>query len=378
MMADALPSILVTGISGNLGQRLLPMLAGFRVVGVDFRPPRLDLAKTDLLKTDLLKSDLQKNDVPIQFVQMDLGQEASCLQLLQLMRDVRPVAVVHLAFVMDAVRTGVLDRDRIWQSNVAGTARVMEAITEANREWPMVEKFVFISSVAAYGPKLTIPATEETPLAAHTYTYGIHKMEADRVVQQRGPALRGCSLYILRPHIFSGASVNNYFMEAFRGIPGGSSPRAARMREQGKRLPSLLPSGKQYLQNRIQFVHVDDVARLITHIVQKGEPEVQRLTILNVAGRGGPLTYEQCIRVAGNKLIRVPTEELFKLVLQFLWKAKISAIPPDVVPYITGEMMMDTNRLAEFLGIEYRNVIQYSVADAFGESFATSVVPSRP
>jgi nucleoside-diphosphate-sugar epimerase len=142
------------------------------------------------------------------------------------------------------------------------------------------------------------------------------------------------------------------------------------MRERGKRLPSLLPSGKRYLQNRIQFVHVDDVARLIAHIVQKGEPEVQRLTILNVAGRGGPLTYEQCVRVAGSKLLRVPSEELFKLVLQVLWKAKISTIPPDVAPYMTGEMMMDTTRLAEFLGIEYRNVIQYSIADAFGECFA--------
>ncbi len=361
-MADARPSILVTGISGNLGQRLLPMLAGFRVVGVDFRPPRTDLPKTD---------------PPVEFVQMDLGQEASCLQLLQLMRDVRPVAVVHLAFVMDAVRTGVLDRDRIWQSNVAGTARVMEAITEANREWPMVEKFIFVSSVAAYGPNLSTPSTEETPLAAHTYTYGIHKMEADRVVQQRGPALRGCSLYILRPHIFAGASVDNYFMEAFRGIPGGASSRAARMRERGKRLPSLLPSGKRYLQNRLQFVHVDDVARLITHIVQKGEPEVQRLTILNVAGRGGPLTYEQCVRVAGSKLLRVPTEELFALALKFLWKAKISTIPPDVAPYMTSEMMMDTTRLAEFLGIEYRNVIQYSIADAFGECFQQGASPAK-
>src|SRR5712692_12014870 len=136
-MGDALPSILVTGISGNLGRRLLPLLTGFRVVGVDFRPPRTEL--------------------PIQFVQMDLGQEASCQQLLQLLREVRPVAVVHLAFVLDAVRTGVLDRDRIWQINVAGTARVMEAITEANREWPMVEKFIFMSSVAAYGPNLSKP-----------------------------------------------------------------------------------------------------------------------------------------------------------------------------------------------------------------------------
>ncbi len=348
-MADALPSIVVTGISGNLGQRLLPLLTGFRVVGVDFRPPQ--------------------SDIPIQFVQMDLGQEASCQQLLKLLREVRPVAVVHLAFVMDAVRTGVLDPDQIWQINVAGTARVMEAITEANREWPMVEKFIFISSVSAYGPNLSKPATEETPLAAHTYAYGIHKMEADRVVQQRGPSLRGCSVYILRPHIFAGASVDNYFMEAFRGIPGGVSKRAARMRERGTRLPCMLPAGKQYLQNRIQFVHIDDVARVIATILQKKEPEGRRLTVLNLAGRGAAMTYEQCVGMAKAKLVRVPTVGLFKLVLQFLWKLKISTIPPDVVPYMTSDTMMDTTRLAEFLGAEYKNVVRYPVTEAFGECF---------
>src|SRR6266851_1648024 len=348
-MADALPSIVVTGISGNLGQRLLPMLTGFRTVGVDFRPPQTDL--------------------PIQFVQMDLGQEASCLQLLQLLREVRPVAVVHMAFVLDAVRTGILDRDRIWQINVAGTARVMEAITEANREWPMVEKFIFISSVSAYGPNLSTPATEEIPLAAHTYAYGTQKMEADRVVQQRGTALRGCSVYILRPHIFAGASVDNYFMEAFRGIPGGASKRAGRMREQGKRLPCMLPAGKQYLQNRIQFVHIDDVARLIAHILKKVQPEGQRLTILNVAGRGGALTYEQCVRLAQAKLVRVPSERLFEIVLQLLWKTKLSAIPPDVASYMTSDTVMDTSRLQEFLGAEYKDVIRFPIADAFTECF---------
>jgi nucleoside-diphosphate-sugar epimerase len=348
-MPDALPSIVVTGISGNLGQRLLPLLTGFRVVGVDFRPPQ--------------------GNLPIQFVQMDLGEEASCQQFLKLLREVRPVAVVHLAFVMDAVRTGVLDPDQIWQINVAGTARVMEAITEANREWPMVEKFIFISSVSAYGPNLSKPATEETPLAAHTYAYGIHKMEADRVVQQRGPSLRGCSVYILRPHIFAGASVDNYFMEAFRGIPGGVSKRAARMRERGTRLPCMLPAGKQYLQNRIQFVHIDDVARVIAMILQKKEPEAQRLTVLNVAGRGAAMTYEQCVAMAKAKLVRVPTVGLFKLVLQFLWKMRISTIPPDVVPYMTSDTMMDTTRLAEFLGAEYKNVVRYPVAEAFGECF---------
>ena len=348
-MADSAPSIVVTGISGNLGQRLLPLLGSFRVVGVDFRPPQ--------------------TDHPLQFEQLDLAEEASCLQLLQLFKDVRPVAVLHLAFVMDAVRTGRLDPERIWKTNVPGTARVMEAVTEANRDWPMVEKFIFLSSVSAYGPDLSKPATEETPLAAHTYHYGVQKMEADRVVQQRAPALRGCSVYILRPHIFAGAGVENYFMEAFRGIPGGSSKRAERMRAERKRLPCMLPSGKQYLSNRIQFVHIEDVARLVAFILKKTDPEAQRLTVLNVTGRGTPLTYEQCINIAKAKLVRVPTERLLDLVLQFFWKMRISTIPPDVMPYMLSDTVMDTARLQEFLGAEYKNVIKYPVAEAFAECF---------
>jgi nucleoside-diphosphate-sugar epimerase len=325
------------------------MLSAYRVVGVDMRPPDTNL--------------------PIQFTKMDLGLEASCLEFLQLLREVRPVAVVHLAFVMDAVRTGILDRDRMWQINVAGTARIMEAVTEANRDWPMVEKFVFVSSVSAYGPHLSRAATEETQLAAHTYVYGVHKMEADRVVQQRSSALRGCSVYILRPHIFAGASVENYFMEAFRGVPGGTSKRAARMRERGTRLPCMLPRGSQYLQNRIQFVHIDDVARLITHILKKTEPEAQRLTILNLAGGGSPLTYEQCVRIAKAKLVRVPTKRIFEFVLRFLWNRRISTIPPDVVPYMTSDTVMDTTRLQEFLGPEYKKVMRYPIAEAFADCF---------
>ena len=354
-MSDAPPAVVVTGISGNLGRRLLPLLDGFRVVGVDFRPPQVGPA--------------------LRFVQVDLGLESSCLELLQLIREVRPVALVHLAFVMDAIRTGVLDRDRMWQINVAGTARVMEAVTEANRDWPMVEKLIFVSSVSAYGPGLYQPATEDRPLAAREYLYGIHKMEADKVVQQRAPALRGCSAYILRPHIFAGPDVDNYFMEAFRGIPGGASKQAARMRQKGKRLPCLLPSGNQYLQNRIQFVHVDDMARLLAHILKKAEPEAQRLTILNVAGRGDVLTYEQCLRIANAKSVRVPGKWMFELVLKFLWNSRISTIPPDVVSYMTSDTVMDTSRLEDFLGAEYKNVIRYPVAEAFAACFQSEPMP---
>src|SRR5258706_16195415 len=102
-MESAKPVVVVTGIAGNLGSRLLPLLRDVSVIGVDLSPPQ--------------------TDPPLQFERLDLGEEACTRTLYELLRDTRPVAVVHLAFVIDAVRTGVLDAERMWQINVAGGAR---------------------------------------------------------------------------------------------------------------------------------------------------------------------------------------------------------------------------------------------------------------
>src|SRR5277367_4220896 len=144
-MGDAKPSVLVTGIAGNLGMRLLPQLEDYQVIGIDLNPPQ--------------------SDHPLRFVRMDLGVEESCRELFLLLREARPVAVIHLAFVLDPVRAGVFDLDQMWQINVAGTARVMEAITEANRDDSIVGTFIFPSSVSVYGPDLPEPASEDAPLA---------------------------------------------------------------------------------------------------------------------------------------------------------------------------------------------------------------------
>src|ERR1700691_4972411 len=240
-MASAKPVVVVTGIGGNLGSRLLPLLGDFSVIGVDLNPPQTDL--------------------PLQFERLDMGEESSTRVLFELLRDTQPASVAHLAFVIDPVRTGGLDTERMWQINVAGTARVMEGVTEENRtaQFPL-RQFIFPSSVSAYGPNLPEPAREESVLAAHTLPYAIHKKQSDEVVQQRAPALRGCSVYILRPHIFAGASVQNYLLGAFRGTVNGTSARAEKMRSEGKRLPCMMPRGQQYLDNKIQFVHVEDRA----------------------------------------------------------------------------------------------------------------------
>ena len=349
-METAKPTILVTGVSGNLGQRLLPQLREYTVVGVDVFPPA--------------------TCPPQRFVHLDLGKEPSTRELFLLLRELQPTSVVHLAFVIDPQRSGVTDVDLMWQINVAGTARVMEAITEANRDGAAnIRQFIFPSSVSAYGPDMPTAVTEDAPLEAHTLPYAVHKKESDLVVQQRAPSLRGCSVFILRPHIFAGASVENYLMGAFRGTPNGKGKRAVRMRQEGKRLPCMLPYGQRYLDNKIQFIHVDDMARLIAWLLMR-EPEAQRITILNVAGRGEPLTFAKCIEMAKAKLVRVPGKWTMRRVLQFLWDMKISAIPPAAVPYMTGQYIMNTERLKKLLGTEYETVIQHTVTSAFADSFA--------
>jgi hypothetical protein len=56
------------------------------------------------------------------------------------------------------------------------------------------------------------------------------------------------------------------------------------------------------------------------------------------------------------------------MLLNYGWKRGLSAIPPEIEPYLTGECIMNTDRLQNFLGHDYQETIQYTVADAFAES----------
>jgi nucleoside-diphosphate-sugar epimerase len=341
-------TILVTGVAGNLGTRLLPLLSDFRVVGVDMRPP--------------------ESPHPLaQFEEIDLGREACCWRLIELLRETGATSVVHLAFVLDPLRSGVLDIERMWQINVAGTARVMEAVSVVNRTGGHIEQFIFSSSVSAYGPETSGPVKEEAPLLAHTLPYAIHKRESDETVRYRAESLGACRTYILRPHIFTGASMQNYMVGALRGTPLGSSPRAARMRAAGKRLPLMLPLGRKYLDKQFQFVHVDDVARLLVYLLHRPQTD-PRLTILNVAGRGESITIQRCAEIANAEVKRVP-RAVCRPILGALWKWGISSIPPAALPYMIGSYTMDTSRLQTFLGEQYPQIIQYTIEDALRDSF---------
>jgi len=348
-MAEPKPTVVITGISGNLGVRLLAQLSGFEVIGADMRPPHPDLS--------------------LRFEPVDFGYEPACEQMVDILRETRATAVVHLAFVIDPVRTGVLDRERMWQINVAGTARVLEAIAEYNRSGGTVRQFIYPSSVSVYGSELPPLVSEEHPHQAHTLPYAVHKKEVEAVIAARIQALGACSTYILRPHIFTGATVQNYLVGALRGMPTGQGKLAERLRARGRRLPILLPFGQRYLENNFQFVHIDDMARLIAHILHRA-PAKPESVVLNVAGRGPVISMGRAIEVAQARVLRLPGRAAVRRMLQLMWDWGISGVPAEALPYFTGSYTMDTRRLRDFLGSEYEKVIQHSNESALADSFA--------
>jgi nucleoside-diphosphate-sugar epimerase len=347
-------TVVVTGIAGNLGVRLLREIPDFDVFGLDMNPVRDEAVLT--------------SHPSFHFETIDLGEEASCRELIDLLRKTEAHSVVHLAFVIDPLRTGVVDVDRMWRINVAGTARVMEAVAVVNRNGGVIKKFVYVSSVSAYGSDLPGLVAEEHPLDGHTLPYAIHKREADQVAQARAKSMGGCSTYILRPHVFAGASMRNYLINILRGTPYGQGRLGRWLEKRGRKLPALIPYGRKYLDTRFQYVHVDDMARLLAWILRRADVG-QRLTILNVAGRGDALSFERCAQIAGARVMRLPGKAGCRMVLNLGWKLGISSVPAAAVPYFTGTYLMDTRQLREFLGKDYRDVIRHTCEQALADSF---------
>jgi nucleoside-diphosphate-sugar epimerase len=343
------PTVLLTGVAGNLGLRLIENLDDFQVIGTDVSEPA-------------------EPGKMFRFEKIDLAEERSCDQLLDLLRAYRPEAVVHLAFILDPLRSGVVDPRQMWTVNVAGTSRVTEAIAEHNRMTGGIDKFIFPSSAMVYGPELDKPAMEDTPLNAQSLPYALQQQEADETVQARAKGLRKCKTYVLRSHVYAGASVENYQLGVLRGVPNGKGRLAERLRRKGSKLPLWLPSRGNYLEHRFQFVHVDDVARLISHILHRKQAD-PRLTILNVAGRGDSLSLRRCIEIANIEVKHVPGKAICRRALKLLWELGVSDIPPEALPYLLGSSTMDTAKLRVFLGEHYRSVIQFTCEEALVDSF---------
>jgi UDP-glucose 4-epimerase len=142
--------ILVTGAAGFIGSHVVDRLVG---------------AGHEVAAVDDLSSGRESNLADAQAVKLDGAPavelhvlDVTTPELVTLARGWRPDVVVHLAAQI-SVGGSVADPVRDATVNVLGTVNALEAARAAG-----VQKFVYTSSAAVYGPPASLPVTRAAPL----------------------------------------------------------------------------------------------------------------------------------------------------------------------------------------------------------------------
>jgi nucleoside-diphosphate-sugar epimerase len=168
--------------------------------------------------------------------------------------------------------------------------------------------------------------------------------------------------------------VENYVVNAIRGQAPGNGSLSHLMRRRQLRLPLLLPMGEIYPQKLLQFVHVDDLGRLIAWLLQRPAADENVTLTLNVAGSGPPISMARCAEIGKAKRVALPSRWLCAKVQTMLWKLGVSSLPPDVFSYMAGSYTVSTERLRNLLGGDFEKVIRYSNEAALRDSFAEAPI----
>ena len=285
------PTVVITGVSGFLGQAVLRRLAGSpavgRLIGLDMREPGFRPRGLEFHLVDVAGSDLRP-----------LFDGADVL--------------VHLAGVHDAIP----DEELMARVNVGGTRRVLEAAAAAE-----VRKVVLVSSAAVYGawPNNPVPLTEDAPLRPNPgFPLGVHKAELERLLAEWVLDRPAVVTTVLRPAFVLGARADHAIARLIRArVPltvGGS----------------VAP---------VQFLHEDDAAEAIALAVERDLPGVY-----NVAAEGW-LSRDELRALVGRKVQPSVGPELMERALARLFRAGLVDVPPSEVPYLVHPWVVAIDRL---------------------------------
>ena len=241
-------TVAVTGPTGAIGRPAIEALEREpgvdRILGMARRP--FDPAASGWAKTEYRQGDVLDRDA---------------VEALVADADV----VVHLAFLIMGSRAAAR------RVNVTGTRRVVEATVAA----PRPRRFVYTSSVAAYGYHADNPSplTEDVPARGSSeHYYSIQKAECEALIAG-STASSGLDIYVLRPCIVAGPRATTLADSMPWTRLGRTLPRI--VTSTARAIPGLRPT----LPDpgvRVQLVHHDDVAAAVAAAA---------------AGRGAPGTY---------------------------------------------------------------------------------------
>jgi UDP-glucose 4-epimerase len=298
-------TVLVTGISGNLGRALAKLLhTETRVVGLDRRP-----------FTGKPK-DVAHHEVDIRKARVE-----------DVFRRHRIDALIHLGIMHDPR----MPRGEVHSFNVIGTHKILDLCVRYR-----VKKVVVLSSANVYGPRPDnsnfLP--EESPLmAADRFGEMRDLVELDMYAQSfmwRHPEVESV---VLRPVNIVGPTVKN-------------AP-ASYLRLQR-------PVTVLGFDPMIQLIHEEDVCRALALALRPGLRGV-----FNVTG-SGEVPLSAVLAELGRKPIPVP-HPLVRPLVQRLFSARITGFPPDEVDHIQYLCIVDGSRFAREAGWAPRHSLRETI-----------------
>jgi UDP-glucose 4-epimerase len=283
--------IAVTGVSGFLGQRVLPLLDASprvdRVIGLDVRDPARRARKLEFHRLDVLGAELTP-----------YLRGAS--------------AIVHLAAVLGPMLDDTLFR----RVNVDGTRRLLDAAGAAG-----VRKVIRPSSTSVYGAwgNNPVPITEDAPLRpSPNFLPAIVDAECERLLAEWAAAQPGRVATRLRIAPVVGAGAHSLFA----AVAIGRAP----VRVRGAARP-------------VQVVHVDDAAAALEIATDKDLDGA-----FNVAADGWLTADEAASLIPGRRPPGLPYQ-LAERVVALAWSTGLGDAPPSVVPYLVHPWVVGNDRL---------------------------------
>jgi UDP-glucose 4-epimerase len=295
----------ITGSSGYIGTRMTRHLLDSdpeaRVIGFDVRPPRIESDR-------------------LEFHHLDVRDRRLADRLKG--RGVR--TLLHFAFILDPL----YDEREMSDIDLGGTRNVLDAVLAAG-----IEHVIATSSTSAYGalPDNPVPLREEDPVrAARDFVYAHDKREMDEMLRAFAADHPAVGVCVLRPCIVLGPNVSNYIAATMLSQP----------------IATLL-DGRN---NPVQFIHEDDLARLIALCVER-----RARGVFNAVG-GGLMDAREAARLQGKRTLKVPLKAARALAWA-AWRMRATpfAMPPGLVDFMAYPWVASGEKAARELGFEARH-----------------------
>ena len=310
--------VFVTGCAGEIGGALVTALlreeAVELVAGLDVRAPR---------------------EMPggLQFMRADVAEPFA-----ELLRGLRIDTVIHAAYTVEPTHHDC----HAAHTAVEGTRNVLDSARRAG-----VERLLHLSSATVYGAHAGNPALlrEDAPLRPNAgFGYARDKVAAEAVLRSASGEFG--AMLVLRPSFVVGPGTANALVR-YLSWPVVPLPKT---------------------QAELQFVHRDDLVRIVLALLRRGVSGV-----FNVGASGG-LTAEAMVRCLHGRPLRV-SDGLLRAAQAAAWRLRspLAPAPATALDLLRYSWCVDSAALEKVVPHAYR----YTSAEAFREFAEARLLAGR-